>query len=188
MLIFETMKRFKIITLCLVVSFFIACGDDDDGSIRVAGGSNNSHITTSLIGEWKLAEVLGDDGMVYGLNQDIPFYDTYTYPGCNVYDYQVNVRKYSYVFETNTVGYISIDLIERNRSYTMINPATCEIVYNSWSNSNETDLSPFTYEIVGSDKIAFRQDSSMYVDTLNFSLIGNFFTIGDEDFSIKFKK
>ena len=175
----------KTIALCLIISIFAACNKDDDSGQFTSNSLTNNR--TTLIGLWNLNEFPGDDGMVYGLNQFIPFYDTTTVLGCSIYDDQIMFLEFKYNFQNDSLGSRFFSIAEKVRSYTIVNATTCEIQYGPWSTDNYSDSETFKYEIIAPATLILNYDGTTNRDTLNYSINNNFLTLTDGESIIKLK-
>jgi len=141
-------NTFKYVALFFAIAAFTACSDEDEttpgGSAPGSGGST----TTGLVGLWKAFEFKGDDGAIYALNQFVPYYDSFTIPGCNIFDYREKYLELTYNFKSDSTVTIIYRSVDEDRTYTVNNAATCDFSYGLWSTFNYSDTSTFQYSIV----------------------------------------
>lgn len=178
---------FKYLTLSIVLSAFIACGDDDETTPTTAAAAGSITTGTTLEGKWNGFEFKGDDGMVYGLNQMVPYYDSSSVQGCVVYDYRETYLEYSYEFKTDLTGVSIYRSTDESRSYTINNASTCDFSYGTWNSSNYSETTAFTYAKLGTTQLTMQYSGSSSVDTINYTINAGILEFTDGS-NIKLKK
>jgi hypothetical protein len=181
-------NTFKYLALSLLITAFVACGDDDDTSPSAATPTGTTTPTGSsdLIGLWKAFEFKGDDGAIYALNQFIPYYDTTSVPGCNVFDYREMYLELSYNFQTDSTGVSIYRSTDEDRTYTINNAATCDFAYGPWMTSPYSETVNFTYKKLSNTELEINF-SGLGSFTTSYSINGGILIIDEED-DIKFRK
>ena len=173
---------FKYLVLSLILSAFIACGEDDDTS-----PADVDDTPVTLVGYWNAFEIEGDDGATYGLNQFVPYHDSLAVPGCAVFDYQEKYLEYSFDFKANGTAMFVYRSSDQDRSYTVNNAATCNFTYGAWNTVNNADTIDFEYQKLSDTQLNVKFDSTNPFEIMNYSLIGGVLILDDE-VDIRLKK
>lgn len=178
---------FKYVTISIVLSAFITCSDDDETTPSTAGGSNTTAAGTALEGKWNAFEFKGNDGMVYGLNQMIPLYDSSSLPGCVLYKYRETILEFTFEFKSDATGESIYRSIEESRASTVNNASTCDVSYDPWDSDDYSQTSLFMYTVFSNIQLGIQASVTSPIDTFGYSINAGILTINDFP-KVKFRK
>lgn len=148
----------KILLACFISIGIIACSDDDDDTVEPDNNGNNSATLTG--GTWEAFEFEDNKGVIYGINEWVPEYDTVN--GCEVVTYEDKTIKEELTFSTSTV------LFEgewEGRGRTLLSTDTaCNPTYTPWNTQSFNDTDTSNYEVSGTNIIVW--EDSVTADTV----------------------
>jgi len=170
---YENSKFYSfLIFLCCIL---LGCEKDEDNAPSTTPENNNSVNQDALIGTWKLFEIKGEDGKLYGLNEWLPLYDTIE--GCQVLKGKVKHIKEIFTFRTDGLATLDYKEEYQVRSFLVQDSTNCTITYFDWDTGSDEDFVASSYSRASTNRLVF--DTG---DTINFQLINNILYIDNDKF------
>lgn len=156
------MKIVKYIIIGLSL-FIFSCSDDDQISTPQI---------QELKGEWNAYTIKGDDGNLYGLNQEVP---RHTFWGeCEIFNTKDEYQAYSFNFwsDSNLTYIVKRTHFFRGWSFHDY-PNSCELTFNDWSTLLFDDTTQYIYSRVSDSKMLIKNFGHNDLDTIHFTIFDN---------------